>query len=131
VLTIERAAELVLCFPVDESRAHYHLFVHFDDIFRLDKDVDTANFAHMCQFSDADVDLLVELCKIEGKKTVTLERASELVMNMKKINPQAARELFTHFDDVFTLSERDKDGKYIRVFASRCGYPVASNTDIV
>ena len=62
---------------------------------------------------------------------ITLEKASELVALMRKVDPDAAIELFTHFDDVFQLASRNDNGKSITDFARLCGFPIATGVNHV
>jgi len=56
---------------------------------------------------------------------MTLERAAELVAIMRRIDSNAAFDLFCHFDDVFQLNSAD--GIRITRFAELCGYGIATN----
>jgi hypothetical protein len=60
---------------------------------------------------------------------LTFERAAELVDALRKVNHNAAIDLFTHFDTFFDLSQRDDNGKIVSQFAEMCGYPIAQPVD--
>lgn len=57
-----------------------------------------------------------------------LERAAELVALMRRVDSDAAIDLFCHFDDVFQLNSAD--GERITRFAELCGYGIATNVTV-
>ena len=64
---------------------------------------------------------------------MTLERAAELVALMRRVDPDAAIDLFCHFDDVFKLNDcmyRNDGGEAITRFAELCGYAIATNVSV-
>lgn len=60
---------------------------------------------------------------------LSLERAAELVIMLKKVDEIAACDLFCHFGDLFKLGQehRHDNGKAIKLFAFCCDYAVATN----
>lgn len=60
---------------------------------------------------------------------ITMEKAAEFVALMRKVDQDAAHELFSHFDDVFKLNDvqyRNDGGKAITMFAAMCGWGIAT-----
>lgn len=64
---------------------------------------------------------------------LTLEHAAQMVAKLRQVDENDAMELFSHFDDVFKLSDMyrpNDNGKYIIMFAELCGYAIAKNVTI-
>lgn len=64
---------------------------------------------------------------------MTLERAAELVAQLRLVDHNAAIDLFCHFDDVFKLNSvyRNDNGEAITRFAELCGYGIATNLSLL
>jgi hypothetical protein len=63
------------------------------------------------------------------RNNLSLERAAELVIMLKKVDEIAACDLFCHFGDLFKLGQehRHDGGKAIGTFAMCCDYAIATN----
>lgn len=60
-------------------------------------------------------------------ENMTIEKASELVANLAKVDREGAIELFCYFEELFGLAKRQDEGRSLKMFAKMCGYYIAEN----